>query len=111
MITEDSLARLAIAWEACQLAESARTAVTVQGDLVAQANEVLEAAERYAAAVHAFTSGQATGQAIAWKLPEAPEEAAEDLDDWVVRHTDGEDPGPASISGPLGLPHCSERFS
>ena len=101
MITEDSLARLAIAWEACQLAESARTAVTVQGDLVAQANEVLAAAERYAAAVHAFTCGQETGARVNWQLPEAPEEAAEDLDDWVLRHADGEDPGTAPISGKL----------
>ncbi|MFI5714104.1 hypothetical protein [Kribbella sp. NPDC051620] len=101
MITEDSLARLAIAWEACQLAESARSAVTVQGDPVAQANEVLAAAERYAAAVHAFTCEQATGARISWQLPEAPEEAAEDLDDWVLRHADGEDPGAAPISGNL----------
>jgi curli biogenesis system outer membrane secretion channel CsgG len=101
MITEDSLARLAIAWEACQLAESARTAVTVQGDLVAQANEVLAAAERYAAAVHAFTCRQETGARVNWQLPEAPEEAAEDLDDWVLRHADGEDPGTAPISGKL----------
>ncbi|MEV6413310.1 hypothetical protein [Kribbella sp. NPDC051718] len=101
MITDDSLARLAIAWEACQLAESARTAVTVQGDLVAQANEVLAAAERYAAAVHAFTCGQETGTKVHWQLPEAPEEAAEDLDDWVLRHADGEDPGAAPISGKL----------
>jgi hypothetical protein len=103
MITDESLARLAIAWEACQLAETARTAVTVQGDLVAQANEVLAAAERYAAAVHAFTCRQATGRsgAAEWTLPEAPEEAAEDLDDWVIRHRDGEDPGPAPISGQL----------
>jgi hypothetical protein len=106
MITEDSLARLAIAWEACQLAETARTAVTIEGepeDLLTRAHEVLEAAERYAATVHAFTCRQATGQPAAgdWKLPEAPEEAAADLDDWVIRHTDGEDPGPAPISGQL----------
>jgi hypothetical protein len=101
MITEDSLARLAIAWEACQLAESARAAVTVQGDPVARANEVLAAAERYAAAVHALTCGQATGTRVNWQLPEAPEEAAEDLDDWVLRHADGEDPGAAPISGNL----------
>jgi hypothetical protein len=101
MITEDSLARLAIAWEACQLAESARFAVTVQGDLVGHANEVLAAAERYAAAVHAFTCLQQTGATVRWQLPEAPEEAAEDLDDWVLRHADGEDPGAAPISGKL----------
>ncbi|WP_020391965.1 hypothetical protein [Kribbella catacumbae] len=104
MITDESLARLAIAWEACQLAESARTAVTIDGDpedLLARAHEVLEAAERYAATVHAFTSEQATGQPRAWLLPTAPEEAAADLDSWVIRHQDGEDPGPTPISSQL----------
>ncbi|GAA0939215.1 hypothetical protein GCM10009554_28780 [Kribbella koreensis] len=103
MITDDSLARLAIAWEACQLAESARAAVTVEGDPLARAQEVLRAAERYAATVHAFTSRPHGGPAapMSWRLPEAPEEAAEDLDDWVRRHADGEDPGPAPISGQL----------
>jgi len=109
MITDEALARLAIAWEACQLAESARTAVTIEGepeDLLARAHEVLEAAERYAATVHAFTSLQATtkpGQPD-WLLPTAPEETAADLDDWVIRHQDGEDPGPAPISGRLAAP-------
>jgi histidinol-phosphate/aromatic aminotransferase/cobyric acid decarboxylase-like protein len=105
MITADALARLTIAWEACQLAETARTAVTVDGDpaeLLARAHEVLEAAERYAATVHAFTSQQAVATSGNWLLPEAPEEAAADLDDWVLRHQDGEDLGPAPISGRLG---------
>ncbi|MEV8373739.1 hypothetical protein AB0P21_13420 [Kribbella sp. NPDC056861] len=105
MITADSLARLTIAWEACQLAEAARTAVTIEGDpeeLLARAHEVLAAAERYAATVHAFTCQQTTAQPVSWLLPEAPEEAAADLDEWVLRHQDGEDFSPAPISRRLG---------
>ncbi|NEA31486.1 hypothetical protein [Streptomyces sp. SID13031] len=104
MISEESLARLAIAWEACQLAETARTAVTLDGDLMAQAQVVLQAAERYAAAVHAFTSREAAGSVPGcWggSLREYAEEAAADLDDWVIRHSDGDDPGPVPISGRL----------
>lgn len=103
MISEESLARLAIAWEACQLAETARSAVTLDGDPLARAHEVLQAAERYAATVHSFTSRQAIDQTGRgqWQLPEAPEEAAADLDDWVIRHSDGDDPGPVPISGRL----------
>ncbi|WBQ04121.1 hypothetical protein [Kribbella sp. CA-293567] len=104
MIAAESLARLTVAWEACQLAETARTAVTLEDDpdeLLARAHEVLAAAERYAAAVHAFTCRRTTVAPVAWSLPEAPEEAAADLDDWVLRHSDGETPGSAPISGRL----------
>ena len=98
MMSEDSLARLAIAWEACQLAETAGDAVTVTDDpseLLARAHEVLEAAERYAATVHAFTCQQVIGATDRF-VREHPEEAAGDLDDWVLRHRDGEVPAPVS---------------
>ena len=98
MMSDEALGRLAVAWEACQLAETAGDAVTVTGspqDLLARAHEVLAAAERYAAAVHAFTCQQATGATDSF-VREHPEEAAEDLDDWVLRHRDGEVPAPVS---------------
>lgn len=113
MMAEESLARLAIAWEACQLSEAARAAVRIDGDpdeLLARANEVLRAAECYAATVHAFTSHQATDhqapgrQTTDYKATwwhNNPEEAAADLDDWLLRHQDGEDLGPAPISRAL----------
>jgi hypothetical protein len=110
MTSEESLARLAIAWEACQLSEAARAAVRIDGDpdeLLARANEVLQAAERYAATVHAFTSHQATEhqdhQPTWWH--NNPEEAAADLDDWLLRHQDGENLDPAPISGQLPQAH------
>ncbi|MEU4396740.1 hypothetical protein [Kribbella sp. NPDC023855] len=121
MIPEESLARLAIAWEACQLSEAARAAVRIDGEpdeLLARANEVLRAAERYAATVHTFTSHQATDhqatghQATGRQAADHqtwwhnnPEEAAADLDDWLLRHQDGENLDPAPISSLLPEPH------
>lgn len=113
MTSEESLARLAIAWEACQLSEAARAAVRIDGEpdeLLARANQVLQAAERYAAAVHSLTcreaadhqapDPQAPGDQADWWRSN-PEEAAADLDDWLTRHQDGEDLGPAPISRAL----------
>jgi hypothetical protein len=120
MMPEESLARLAIAWEACQLSEAARAAVRIDGDpdeLLARANGVLQAAERYAAAVHSLTcrnsvdhqpetqpeprpDHQATAHQAAW-WHSTPEEAAADLDEWLIRHQDGEDLGPAPVSRAL----------
>lgn len=118
MTSEESLARLAIAWEACQLSEAARAAVRIDGEpdeLLARANQVLQAAERYAAAVHSITcretadhqapehqapDPQARGDQADWWRSN-PDEAAADLDDWLVRHQDGEDLGPAPISHAL----------
>ncbi|WP_433016841.1 hypothetical protein [Kribbella sp. CA-294648] len=107
MTSEESLARLAIAWEACQLSEAARAAVRIDGEpdeLLARANEVLQAAERYAATVHAFTSHQTTERQFTW-WHNNPEEAAADLDDWLLRHQDGENLDPAPISSQLPEPH------
>ncbi|MEV0777106.1 hypothetical protein ACIBLA_19605 [Streptomyces sp. NPDC050433] len=58
----------------------------------------------------ASTSDEPRHEVSWWRayLAAAPLEAARDLDDWVLRHRDGEpDPGPAPVSGGLtGRPRC-----
>jgi hypothetical protein len=84
-------------------------------EAVADAGRILQAAQRFLAA--AVVAAEADG--IAWpeiaellaapgrdgstwrtRLLGDPDEAAEDLDDWVIRHAE-EDPGPAPVSGVL----------
>ncbi|MEW2523722.1 hypothetical protein [Streptomyces sp. NPDC047071] len=61
--------------------------------------------ERYAPAEARFRAGAPEAPDRWWRahVRRAPGEAARDLDDWVLRHADGDaDPGPAPVSG--GLP-------
>jgi hypothetical protein len=104
MMSDKALARLAVAWEACELSEAARSAVA-SDDPVAVAPEVLEAALRFSRAVAELAQYEGVGRGPNagggwWRenLRRHPEEAAQDLDDWVIRHQDGEDPGPAPVS-------------
>ncbi|WP_112246449.1 hypothetical protein [Kribbella monticola] len=113
-----AVARIALSYEACELSELARNAVPTTRsttEAVADAARILQAAQRYLAA--AVLAAEADG--IAWPeiaellssvepapsnwrthLLSDPHEAAEDLDDWVLRHAE-EAPGPAPVSGVL----------
>lgn len=122
-------ARLAVAQSACEVAELARAAVPVDaaglrpdgtprdpGATLTDAVRVLEAARRYVAAAARYERYGETGGPPAPAHPAAspgwwrtytalaPLEAARDLDDWVRRHADGDDPGPAPVSGALTPP-------
>ncbi|MFD0419409.1 hypothetical protein [Streptomyces sp. NPDC127108] len=129
---EAARARLALAYEAYELAELARAAVPVgpdelrpdgtraaPGSALADAVRLLGAAHRLlaAAAVYERAAGadwravgaalevaRASGEPEWWRshLLREPLEAARDLDDWVLRHQDGESGlGAAPVSGPL----------
>ncbi|ADB30470.1 hypothetical protein Kfla_1368 [Kribbella flavida DSM 17836] len=119
-------ARVALSYEACELAEAAAAAVPAATHELAAAAAVLEATTRYVQAVlrHARLQGTswreisdalgcpeqqlrdqqaATGETADWwrdHLLREPFEAASDLDDWVRRHLDS-DFGPAPVSGVL----------
>ncbi|MFD3485652.1 hypothetical protein [Streptomyces sp. NPDC058665] len=125
-------ARLEMAFAAYELAELARAAVPIgayeltpdgrarTADCAsADAAQVLAAARRFhdaAAAFERFGEGARSGRAeateasaeaheVSWWRPylaAAPLEAAHDLDDWVLRHKDGDgDLGAAPVSGGL----------
>lgn len=113
--TDTARARLEVAFAAYELAELARTAVPVEpgraGSTLADAAQVLAAAHRFFEAASRFervrentASTEACGEASWWRsyLAAAPLEAAHDLDDWVLRHQDGDpDLGTAPVSGGL----------
>ncbi|MGC4942511.1 hypothetical protein [Kribbella sp. DT2] len=121
---DEAVARVALSYEACQLAETAGAAVPAAVEELAAARAVLQATDRYVDAVVAFarSRGESWQQIAAalgrseesircvvqpaddwWRthLLQDPDEAAVDLDDWVGRHLDC-DPGPAPVSGVLG---------
>jgi hypothetical protein len=100
MMNDEALARLAVAWQACELSDAARLAVAAD-DPAALAPAVLEAARRFSRAVAELTECREPPEAADSWWRSHPEEAAEDLDDWVIRHQDGEDPGPAPVSARL----------
>lgn len=120
---EEAVARVALSYEACQLAETAGAAVPVAVEELSAARAVLQATDRYVGAVVAVArlrgeSWQEIAAALGrseeslrhlesggdwWRehLLRDPDEAASDLDDWVRRHLDC-DEGPAPVSGVLG---------
>lgn len=139
-------ARVALAYEAYELAELARASVPVgapaaPGGALAEAAQLLGAAHRLleAAAVYERAAGadwrvigaalnvsartarqrfdaaesrfherlRSPGEPDGWRsyLLRHPLEAAQDLDDWVLRHQDGDSSlGDAPVSGPLLRP-------
>jgi hypothetical protein len=123
---DEAVARVALSYEACQLAETAGAAVPTAVEELAAARAVLRATDRYVDAVVAVarSRGESWPQIAAalgrseesircaerpaddwWRthLRQDPEEAAVDLDDWVGRHLD-RDAGPAPVSGVLRRP-------
>jgi DNA-directed RNA polymerase specialized sigma24 family protein len=110
--TDVAVARVALSYEACLLAEAAAAAVPAAAEELAAARSVLEATNRYVTAVVALArlqgnSSQQIAAAVGlseesvravgspdrdwWRthLRQDPAEAAADLDDWVSRHVDG----------------------
>lgn len=119
--TDAARARLEVAFAAYELSELARTAVPIDpghtGSTLADAAEVLAAAQRFFEAATAFERvrengppaevNTARGEPSWWRayVTLAPIEAARDLDDWVLRHQDGDaDLGPTPVSGSLRCP-------
>jgi hypothetical protein len=116
-------ARVALSYEACQLAETARRAVPIApselhaggtpASALDVATDLLQATARYLEAVVVFT--RLTGEDC--NLPEGPTatdwwrthllqdplEAAQDLDDWLHHHTE-EPLSPNPVSGAIGVP-------
>jgi hypothetical protein len=110
-----AIARIALSYEACELAELARLAVPTTRsttEAVADAAQILQAAHRFLAATiiaaeadglpwpviaNLLDAGDAASSTWRTRLLANPHEAAEDLDDWVIRHAE-EPPGPAPVS-------------
>ncbi|TDU88621.1 hypothetical protein EV138_2167 [Kribbella voronezhensis] len=113
-----AVARIALSYEACELSELARRAVPTNRsttEAVADAGRILQAAQRFLAVTvlaaeadgldwptiaHLLASTDPDRSTWRTTLLSNPHEAAEDLDDWVLRHAE-EDPGPTPVSGAL----------
>ena len=89
-------ARLAMAYQACEVADLARTAVTLHNpaEARAQAELVLAAARRLSAAAARLTDTGPPADPLQHFAYQHPEEAAADIADWL-RHHPGEAPGGA----------------
>ncbi len=102
----DNRFRIAMAYQACEVGELARSAVGIRNpaEAVAQAQLVLAAAEELLAAANRLTHPAPNPPTTAWQLFafHHPEEAAADVADWLATapcstaHARGEgtDPSP-----------------
>ena len=81
-------AQLAMACQACEVADLARAAATLHdpADAVAHATRVLAAAQQLVAAANRLEHPSSPTDALQLFAYEHPEEAAEDLADWIRRH-------------------------
>ena len=80
-------AQLAMAYQACEVADLAAAMVDLDDpiDAAAQATRVLAAAQQLVAAAARLTSPAMPTDALQLFAYEHPEEAAEDLADWIRR--------------------------
>ncbi|TDW79665.1 hypothetical protein EV137_8004 [Kribbella pratensis] len=80
-------AQLAMAYQACEVADLAAAMVDLDDpiDAAAQATRVLAAAQQLVAAAARLTSPAMPTDALQLFVYEHPEEAAEDLADWIRR--------------------------
>lgn len=80
--------QLAMAYQACEVADLAREAVTLHNpaDAVAHAARVLAAAQHLVAAANRLRHPSSPTDALQLFAYEHPEEAAEDVADWLRRH-------------------------
>ena len=80
-------AQLAMAYQACEVADLAAAAVELDDpvEAVAQAARVLAAAQQLVAAANRLGSRELPGDPLQLFAYEHPEEAAEDVADWVSR--------------------------
>jgi len=79
-----------MAYQACEVADLARTAISLHdpAQVAAQAALVLAAAQRLVIAAQLLAEPATPTDPLQLFAYEHPEEAAEDLDDWVRRHPD-----------------------
>ena len=80
-------AQLAMAYQACEVADLAAAAVELEDpvEAAAQAARVLAAAQQLVAAANRLGSCELPGDPLQLFAYEHPEEAAEDVADWVSR--------------------------
>lgn len=80
-------AHLAMAYQACEVADLARTAVSLEdpAEAVAQAELVLAAARQLVTAADQLVRGGVPTDALQLFAYEHPEEAAADIADWLAR--------------------------
>ena len=81
-------AQLAMAYQACEVADLARRAVTLEdpAEAATQAARVLAAAHQLVAAANRLASDDPPADPLQLFAYEHPDEAAEDLTDWLRRH-------------------------
>lgn len=79
-------AQLAMAYQACEVADLARAAVTLDdpGEAVAQAELVLASARQLLAAAARLTESAPPADPLQLFAYEHPEEAAADITDWLA---------------------------
>lgn len=89
MLTDEDRARIAMAHEACQVADLARLAITTRdpASALAQAHQLLATAHHLLEAAHAYADGTNPPETFATTHPE---EALDDITDWLLRHREGE---------------------
>ncbi|TCO46776.1 hypothetical protein EV646_10615 [Kribbella antiqua] len=95
--------RIAMAYQACEVADLARSAVTLTNpaEAVPQAERVLAAAQQLLAAATHLAQQQPPTDRLQLFAYEHPEEAAADITDWLAAdHARGEgrDPSPSTHS-------------
>ncbi|WP_433166291.1 hypothetical protein [Kribbella sp. CA-247076] len=81
-------AQVAMAYQACEVADLARSAVTLHhpAEAQAQAELVLAAARRLSAAADRLTDAVAPPDPLQRFAYEHPEEASADITDWLRQH-------------------------
>jgi hypothetical protein len=80
-------AQVAMAYQACEVADLARSAVVLDdpAEALAQASRVLAAAQQLVAAANHLTEAGPPGDPLQRFAYEHPEEAAADIADWLTR--------------------------
>ena len=100
-------AQLAMAYQACEVADLARSVVTLREpvEAVAQAERVLAAAQQLLAAAERLDDCGPPADSLQRFAYEHPEEAAADISDWLRRsagadhaHDEGRDPSRSTHS-------------
>ena len=99
-------AQLAMAYQACEVADLAASAVSVDdpAEALAQAERVLAAAGRLLAAATRLAEPAAPMDPLQSFAYDHPEEAAADITDWLRRYRNPDDPAdlPADVRVPCG---------
>jgi hypothetical protein len=80
--------QLAVAYQACEVADLAAAAIVLDdpAEATAQAERVLVAARELVAAVHRLGTNELPADPLQRFAHERPAEAAEDIAEWLTRH-------------------------